>query len=59
MIKRSLKITGGIILIIIGIVGLVLPLMPGVVPIFAGILLISPIHGKKIIDWLKKKWHQK
>lgn len=58
MVKRSLEITGGIILIAIGIIGLLLPLMPGAVPIFAGILLISPAHGKKIIDWLKKKWHE-
>lgn len=64
-IKRWLQIIGGILLILLGIAGLVLPFLQGFLFIFAGIMLISPTHGKKILYkgkrfWEKiKKWKKK
>lgn len=42
----------GILLILIGIAGLVLPVLPGVVPVILGFIIL----GKKqvLIDWLNK-----
>ena len=56
MIKRSLQITGGLLLIILGFIGWFIPIMPGTALMFSGILLITPTHGQKIINWIKEKW---
>lgn len=61
-VKRWLQIGGGIFLIILGIAGLVLPFLQGFLLILAGIMLISPEHGKKILKHVKgwwKKWRKK
>lgn len=52
---RGFKIIIGVISILIGIIGLVLPILPGWVLIFAGIYLLSPEHGKAIVNWLEEK----
>jgi sulfite exporter TauE/SafE len=62
-IKRWFEIIAGILLIILGIL-LSLPFIPGpgFVIIFAGIMLISPHHGKKILKRIQgwwKKWRKK
>jgi hypothetical protein len=54
-ILRFLEIAGGIALIVIGVVMLVTP-GSGVIAIIAGITLISPQHGKRVIWWVKKFW---
>ena len=54
MYKKILKKTFGILLIIVGIIGLFLPIIQGVLLILAGLALM----GIKIDDikaWLKKK----
>ena len=52
---RMLKVFIGIIFFMIGIVGLVMPILPGWALIFAGIILIYPEKGKKIVQWLEEK----
>lgn len=51
---RILKIIGGIFCIALGIVGLFLPGLQGILLIFAGIMLLFPVAGKKIISKIKK-----
>lgn len=53
-IIRTLEITGGTLLLIVGIVGLFLPGLQGVLMIFGGIMLLFPVAGKKIIVKVKK-----
>jgi uncharacterized protein YqgC (DUF456 family) len=53
-IIRIAEITGGTILIVLGIVGLILPILQGFLFIFAGIILLFPKEGKKIIRKIKK-----
>lgn len=48
VIKRII----GTIMILIGLSGIVLPILPGWVFVFAGIYLISPRKHKSIKDWL-------
>jgi hypothetical protein len=54
-ILRFFEIIGGIALIIVGLVMLITP-GSGIVAIIAGIMLISPYHGRRVIWWLKKKF---
>jgi len=53
-IIRIAEIIGGVTLILLGIIGLVLPLLQGFLFIFAGIILLFPEKGKKIIKKIKK-----
>lgn len=52
-----LRLIAGAILILIGLVGIPLPIFPGWILIFAGILLMFPQDGKVMIEkiklWLK------
>jgi len=57
-IKKFIRITSGILLILVGIVGLVLPILQGTVMIVVGISLVHPILGKKIIKKIKKLYHR-
>ncbi len=50
-----LRISAGIALLMLGIVGLVLPILQGWLFILIAIPLISPTQGKKLITWLKMK----
>jgi len=54
--KRIIEITGGSILIIIGIVLIFIPIFTGAPILIAGIFLISPYHGRRIVWHLGKIW---
>ncbi|MBD3360705.1 hypothetical protein GF366_02795 [Candidatus Peregrinibacteria bacterium] len=55
VIKFFLRLIIGILSLILGITGFVIPLLPGWLLIFFGIAMISPRNGKKGYAWLKKK----
>ncbi len=48
-----LRLTAGLLLLMVGVVGLVLPFLQGWLFILIAIPLISPTHGKKMIEKLK------
>lgn len=50
---KFLKKIAGVTLIIIGIIGLFLPLLQGLLLIFAGLLLLG-IRKEQIKEWFKK-----
>ncbi len=52
MLWRVLAIAAGIVLIAVGIVGLVLPLLPGWIFIASGIILVWP--KTRLAAWLKR-----
>lgn len=56
--KKVLRIAAGIGLILIGIVGLILPVMPGWVFIIPGLVILSEHFewAKRLTDWLKNKF---
>jgi len=54
-LKRVLKIILGIIFLIIGVIGCFLPILQGWAFIFAGIVMIWPEKGKRLVNWLKAK----
>ena len=57
-IKKFIRKTFGILLILVGIAGLFLPVLQGIVMIVVGISLVHPVLGKKIIKKIKKFYHR-
>jgi uncharacterized protein YqgC (DUF456 family) len=55
-----LRILSGVGLVLVGIVGLILPIMPGWIFIIPGLLLLADYFdsAKKLIDWLKRRWSE-
>ncbi len=51
---RKRKAWYAVPLLILGVVGLILPVMPGWILIFLGVLLLFPTTGDKILERLKK-----
>lgn len=56
--KSIFRIAAGIFLLLLGIIGLVVPILQGWLLIFIAIPLLSPEHGKKMAakakEWLAK-----
>jgi hypothetical protein len=50
---RKRKPWYGIPLLILGVAGLIIPILPGWIFIFLGILLLFPARGERIINRLK------
>ncbi len=55
MLKRWFEIIFGVLLIVLGVVMLVTP-GPGTATIIAGLMFVSPQHGKRVIWWLNCLW---
>ena len=51
--KTPLRIATGVVLILVGIVGLILPVMPGWVFIFPGVAMLAP--RTPLGRWLRKQ----
>ena len=54
IIKDSGKIILGVFLILIGIIGMVLPVIPGLPFALLGAAIISPEFGQKMLEWFRK-----
>lgn len=57
-LKAILRIGFGIILIIVGIVGLILPVMPGWVFIIPGLMILGDYFPpvRRLLNWAKSKF---
>lgn len=55
MFSQIIRILLGIAIVMIGIVGLIVPIMPGWLFIIPGLVLINPEKGKIIGNKLKSK----
>jgi uncharacterized membrane protein YbaN (DUF454 family) len=55
--KHLARIIGGILLVLIGIVGLILPIMPGWVFIIPGLMLLADYFPpiRRLLDWAREK----
>ena len=56
--RKVLRIAAGIGLILIGIVGLILPVMPGWVFIIPGLVILGDYFppARRLVDWLKARF---
>ncbi len=52
-LKRPVEIVGGALLVLVGLAGLVLPIMPGWVLVIPGVALLTA--GTPAGDWLLRK----
>jgi len=54
--RRELRIGTGIVLILVGLVGIIVPVLPGWTPLAFGILLLAPKtrFSRWVRKWLKK-----
>tara|TARA_A100001011_G_scaffold270005_1_gene279248 strand:+ start:134 stop:328 length:195 start_codon:yes stop_codon:yes gene_type:complete len=61
MIKHSLKIAFGIILVLVGIVGGLIPIFQGWVFGIPGLIILAEYFPplRKILDWAKDKYEHK
>lgn len=51
---RTIRIAGGTLLILLGIIGLFVPILQGVLLIIAGVIVIHPENGNKLKMKLKE-----
>jgi uncharacterized membrane protein YbaN (DUF454 family) len=64
MLRAAVRISGGLGLVAIGIIGIILPIMPGWIFLIPGLVILAeyfpPIHrllewAKRKVDWEKRK----
>lgn len=60
MIKKTLRITSGIGLVVLGILGLILPIMPGWIFLIPGLVILGDYFPpvRRLVGWAKKKAEQ-
>ena len=56
--RAILRIVSGIALLLVGIVGLILPIMPGWVFLIPGLMILADYFPpiKRLLDWAKAKY---
>ena len=56
-IWRAGKITLGVLLLVLGVIGLMLPLIPQIPFLIGGLTLLSSEsrHAKAVLDWVEKR----
>lgn len=59
--KRLVRIAAGVGLVIAGLVGLALPILPGWIWLIPGLAILAPEFpwAKRLLDWLKARLPQK
>lgn len=57
MLKRGLRVTGGMLLIVLGLLGLALPIAPGWVFLIPGLMILArEFHwARRLLEWLKHR----
>lgn len=57
MIRSTLRVSAGIFLVILGVLGLILPIMPGWIFLIPGLVIlgdyIPPV--RRLVEWAKAK----
>jgi len=54
-IIKVLKLSAGIALLVIGVIGIFLPIIPGILLIILGMFILEIDKEKKLITWIKEK----
>ena len=57
MLRAAIRIGGGLALVMVGIIGVILPIMPGWIFLIPGLMILAeyfpPIH--RLLEWTKRK----
>ncbi len=51
-----IRFSAGMLLIMIGVIGLIIPILQSAVLIVIGLPLVSPEHGKQLARWVRGKF---
>ena len=56
--RAIIRIVSGVALLLVGVVGLILPIMPGWVFIIPGLMILADYFApaKRLLDWAKAKY---
>jgi uncharacterized membrane protein YbaN (DUF454 family) len=59
-LAHAFKLISGIFLVLLGIVGLILPIMPGWVFLIPGLVILSDYIPplRRVLDWAKRKFDE-
>lgn len=57
MIRSTLRVSAGVFLVILGVLGLVLPIMPGWIFLIPGLVILGDYFPpvKRLVEWAKAK----
>ena len=57
LLRRTLRLVSGVGLVILGIVGLILPVMPGWIFLIPGLVILSDFFPplRRVLEWAKRK----
>lgn len=57
ILRRAVRIATGLILVLVGVVGLIMPIMPGWIFLIPGLVILAdhfpPI--RRLLEWAKRK----
>jgi hypothetical protein len=56
-VKKVLRLAGGLVLVLIGIAGVILPIMPGWVFLIPGLIILADYFPpiRRLVAWAKQK----
>lgn len=57
MIRSTLRVSAGVFLVILGVLGLILPIMPGWIFLIPGLVILGDYFPpvKRLVEWAKAK----
>ena len=58
--RKTLRILSGIGLVIVGIIGLIMPIMPGWVFLIPGLVILADYFPalRRLVDWAKRTYEE-
>lgn len=56
-LKSAVRIGGGILLVLLGVLGLILPIMPGWIFLIPGLVILGEYFPpvQRLVDWARRK----
>ena len=56
-LKSAFKIAGGIVLVLVGLVGIALPIMPGLIFLIPGLVILGEYFppARRLLEWARRK----
>lgn len=58
MLRKILRFCAGILMVLLGITGLILPIMPGWIFLIPGLMILAEFFPpiRRLVGWAKKRW---
>ncbi len=59
MIRAIFRIAGGLVLVLVGIIGIIMPIMPGWIFLIPGLVILGDYFPpiRRLVEWAKRKAH--